>query len=216
MSGYTFSPPRLAGLLFLFQLIPYFIAHEQIIGAHIYHSDFLTNFLDQRYDIHLAVVLELISGLAFIGFTVIICHYLAGPFPILSRFYFGVRLIELALLMLSNVEVLGLTALARQYAGNLQQVEELALGLRSLWVWTNLLLMIVFGTNALALYFMLLKTKVVPAFIAIWGLVAATLVIAAPLLFLFTNYNPPFIFYLPIGLNEFFLAFWLLIRGLKQ
>jgi hypothetical protein len=76
--------------------------------------------------------------------------------------------------------------------------------------------MIFFVLGALVFYTLLYRSELVPRFISIWGFGAlASLVagnLAAPPL-VGTEFQPVMILFLPIILNELFLAVWLLAKG---
>ncbi len=70
--------------------------------------------------------------------------------------------------------------------------------------------------GALLLYILLYRTQIVPRFISIWGIIA-TVMLATLILLGGLGFDSPFlgILILPMILNEFFLAFWLMIKGFK-
>jgi hypothetical protein len=72
----------------------------------------------------------------------------------------------------------------------------------------------IFAVAALMFYHLLYITKLIPRFIPVWGVIAAILLILGNLLEITGFIHPLLIyFYLPIVLNEVFLAFWLIIKG---
>lgn len=75
----------------------------------------------------------------------------------------------------------------------------------------------VFITEAVLFYTLLFKTKLVPRFISIWGLVACcTLLIANVVTALGVSSPLLAVLMIPIFLNEIFLAFWLMFRGFNE
>ena len=82
--------------------------------------------------------------------------------------------------------------------------------------WAFQMLNLIFSLSAVLLYAMLLRSRLIPGFISIWGLIAATLVLFNTVLGWF---NPELgetlgmVTGLPMLLNEVFLGLWLIFRG---
>ncbi len=208
---------RLAGLLFLLQLVPYYIAHERILGALLYTPDFLQNLHSSRTQVATAVVLELLSAFAFVGFSIILYQAFRVRYPRLSNLYIGLRFVEFGIIVLSEIKMMALVGVSRQWAQAEPNAAEFlhSLGQATLleWEWTTLVYMMVFSVNALFFYALLFRTRLAPRFIAIWGGAGALLALSAPLLLLYGQPSGGMLLYAPIGLNELFLAIWLLTRG---
>ena len=77
---------------------------------------------------------------------------------------------------------------------------------------------IAFCLSALILSTLLYRTRLVPRFISVWGLIAATLWLATGALGLFGySFDATwYIWSLPIMTNELFLAVWLIVRGFRR
>lgn len=71
---------------------------------------------------------------------------------------------------------------------------------------------ITFCLGAGMLYYLLFKSKLVPRFISIWGLIAVALLFTEMMLITFGN-SKGMILMAPMGLNEIFLGFWLIFKG---
>ena len=76
-----------------------------------------------------------------------------------------------------------------------------------------------FSISAIFFYILLNKTRLIPKFINIWGIIAAVLVLSANI-YTQLGFELPvigqIIGYAPIILNEAFLAFWLMIKGFNK
>ena len=81
--------------------------------------------------------------------------------------------------------------------------------------WAGKLATVAFILGAIGLYSLLYRSRLVPRFIAAWGLVAVAMLIVANALAVdvTAGFQPLALLYLPIALNELFLAGWLLVRG---
>jgi hypothetical protein len=78
------------------------------------------------------------------------------------------------------------------------------------------MLNLIFSLSALLLYAMILRTRLIPGFISIWGLIAAALVLVNTVLGWFSpelGESLGMMTGLPMLLNEVFLGIWLIVRG---
>lgn len=74
----------------------------------------------------------------------------------------------------------------------------------------------VFAVGAAMLYYLLLRSRLVPTWLALWGLVAAPLFLVASLSLLWTeDPNSTFstVLYAPMAIQEMVLALWLILKG---
>ncbi len=111
-------------------------------------------------------------------------------FPILKRYgeglafwYAGMRVIEAVTLIVGTVSVLSLITLSQEYtaAGSAEAPSFQASGAFALAVrhWAaDVMLAVFFIAGALILYSMLYKSKLVPRFISVWGLISIALLTA--------------------------------------
>ena len=162
----TTKTQRFAGLLFLLQLVPYFIGHELILGEVLYQDDLLLSVQSNRHQIGLAVILEILSAFSFIGFSVILYQQFALFSKSLSIFYLGVRFVEFALIIISQIKLTTLMSLASLTTPETYHTT-LAMALKSEWVWISLIYMLLFSINACIFYYLLYQSPLLPKFISI-------------------------------------------------
>ena len=87
----------------------------------------------------------------------------------------------------------------------------------NLWGW--LIYVLVFGTGALLLYSVLYRSRLLPRWLSIFGLVTAVLITASAVLSMFeVSFNLPdgmfeLILVMPIGVQEMVMAVWLIVKG---
>ena len=122
--------------------------------------------------------------------------------------YMGIVVSWLLLLPLSRAYQSGTvdTASAQVLAGTLLETSEL-----------GAVLMVVFSLGGLILYALLYRTKLVPRWLAGWGLLAILINFAAGLLVMFGIFSAisaaSTILQIPIFLQEIILAVWLIVKG---
>ena len=81
----------------------------------------------------------------------------------------------------------------------------------------SLLTPIFFSLAAFLLYVFLYKTRLVPHFISVWGMIAVILLLTWNVLEAFGISVPGgMLFALPMILNEIFLGFWLIFKGFTR
>jgi hypothetical protein len=89
--------------------------------------------------------------------------------------------------------------------------------LRAAGDWNDFVMTIVFCIGALMFYSLLYQSKLIPRFISVWGLIGAILHLVEGLLGMFgliSRFSTISIFlFLPIAVNEMFLAVWLIVKG---
>ena len=73
---------------------------------------------------------------------------------------------------------------------------------------------IVFSLGGLMLYYVLYQTRLLPRWLAGWGLVGAALYLTAGLIAIFSSHLV--ILLMPLALQEMVMAVWLIVRGFSQ
>lgn len=204
---------RIVGALFLIALVASLIGGiwlETFLSA----PDYLAAVTHSRSQVVMGVLLELINGLAVIGIAV-------GMFPLFRKYseslalgYVALRIMESVVIVAAVISPLALLAMGegKVEAATFQPLGESLLVVRSLLV--GQVTGIFFSLAALLLFYLLYKTKLVPRFISIWGLIAVALVLAWNLVELFgITVSFGMVLALPMILNEIFLAIWLIFKG---
>lgn len=166
------------------------------------------------------LLLELVNAIAVLGIGVLMVPILRSTSETMARSYLGFRLVEavfcsaivigpLALLILSQnpqqAAQLGAEAIAA--VGALAMAERASI--------VNLLIPLFFCLGAFVLYISLYQARLLPRFIAVWGLIAVVLVLTMNLLSLTIEFDlsVALVFALPIILNEIVMGIWLIVKG---
>jgi len=121
-----------------------------------------------------------------------------------SAAYLAIVISWLLLITLSQEYVASRT----QDLAYFQTLRALLLGAQD---WIAQLLAIVFSLGALIIYYVFYQSKLIPRWLSSWGLIGATLYLAAPLLRLFDVTLE--ILMLPLAVQEMVLALWLIVKG---
>jgi hypothetical protein len=144
----------------------------------------------------LGMVLEVISGLAVITIAVLMFPLFKPYNKIASYLYIVFRGIEGGLLVVTGILFLSYNTLLLEIHAGIHAVHGY-----------------IFAIAALIFYYLLYQSKLIPRWISVWGFIAAILLILANLLEVTGIASGLMILYLPIILNELFLAIWLIVKG---
>lgn len=205
----------LVGALFLISYFGVFAGYA-LLGPVIDAPDYLSQIHPNKTQVMSGVLLELVNGIAVLGIAVIL-------YPLLKKYnegialgYVAFRVLECGMQVVMDMSPLSLLKLSQQYiegnAENASQFEILGAGYLAERDAAAFMLMIFFVAGALLFYYLLYRSKLVPRFISIWGVIALVLIVTMNILDL--NINTIGIFFaLPIMANEIFLALWLIVKG---
>lgn len=134
-------------------------------------------------------------------------------FPLLRRWregvavsYVVIRTLEGVTLLLSALTALLLVTVGRQGLG-----ADLGALLEGAHGWLFPMNPIVFGPGAALVYYAILRTRMFPAWLSVWGLIGAACVVVFAVTAMFGLF--PVWLALPIGLQEMVLAVWLIVKG---
>lgn len=210
---------RLVGVLFLTAMVASLLGGglvESVISV----PDYLAAVSENKNQVIIGVLLELMNGIAVVGIGVLM-------FPILKQYnenlalgYLGLRIIEAVFCSVIVISPLSLITLSQEYlrAGALDAVYFQTVGTLSIAERASvagLLIPIFFSLGALLFYYSLYQSEFLPRFISVWGLIAAILILVLSFLSLNieVDISLGLIFALPIILNETFLGIWLIVKG---
>ncbi len=210
---------KFIGFLFIAAILAYGIGYglvEPLITAPNYFSKIAA----QQNQIILGSVLMLLNSVFVIGIAALF-------FPILKKFskqiaiiYLSARVIEAILLAAGVILILLLLPLSREYlmASTIeklyfQNLGSLAIKYHELFYQ---LAMAILCLGSLFFCYLLLKSKLVPKFLSVWGLVGYAIFFLGAILEILGFKGVGLVLCIPGGLFEIFLAGWLIVKGLKN
>jgi uncharacterized protein DUF4386 len=211
----------MVGILFLTAMVASLLGGAGFIEPSLSAPDFLAAVSENETQVIIGALLELVNGLAVVGIGVLMFPILKPNNENLARGYLGLRIIESVFCCVIVISPLSIITLSQAYskAGASDASSYLAAGALSIAeraVVSNLLIPVFLGLGALVLYYSLFQSKLLPRFISIWGLIAATLILVLNLLLTFNievGLAIAMISALPIISNEIFLGIWLIVKG---
>ena len=165
--------------------------------------------------IRVFVLLELITGLAIMALAALLFLWLRDTSPAVALVGLVLWCAEALLLMLS---MLGVWALLDRSVAGADPVSsaDTAVGTFAygLFQHTRDLDMLLFAVGAVLWYWLLLRSGVVPRWLAVWGLASVTLVLVATLMLVWDrSLQPSVALYAAYVPFELVIGLWLLFRG---
>lgn len=210
---------RIVGILFLVSYLGIFVG-SAFLGSTLESPFDLGEVYPDRTRVTAGLLLELLNDGAVIGIAVMVYPLLRRVSESLALWYVGLRIVEGVLFIVGKISALSLIPLSEAFIDAGSPADSYHVGLGDLALdsrtWAGEMAAIAFVAGALLLYYLLLRSELVPRFISIWGLAAAvSLIVAmsAGVPDLTQDFEPAMLLYFPIVLNELFLAGWLLVKG---
>ncbi len=209
---------RLAGLLNLAGMIAGVFSVAPAIDS----TDYLTEASQNYSQVVVAAIFQFILSLTYIGFTILIYPVVKNLSDSLSIGFLSFRILAVSVSVIGIVLLLSTLTLSEFFVQNaLEDVSTfstLGIVLKSTRDAINHIFMVLLLCSGnIILYILFFKTKIIPRWIALWGMGAATLSIFASVLILFNAVDiitPEYlIINVPTALFELFFGGWLIIKG---
>jgi len=147
----------------------------------------------------LVMIFDVLSGLSVMGIALLLYPLFRKYFPSTSATYLFLKIVEGGLMVFGGIAfLLGSTLSFRSFL------------YESIHLW-------VFIVSAFLFYILLLKTRLVPKILSIWGIAAITSLLLKSILALF-NVNSIYLDMMLILIitNEVILALWVIIKGFNK
>jgi hypothetical protein len=217
----------IVGALFLIALVTDLVGGE-LLERIIHAPDYLTNIHPNRIQVIMGMLLELIAAATVVGIPVMLFPILKKHSERIALGYIGFRIVEAVIIAVYVFSVPSLLALSQEYvkaaAPDVSYFQTIGTSLMAESYWVYPMVTVFFGLGALFFYYLLYKSKLIPRFIPVWGLIGVVLLLTGALIGMFgrsEGYSvipePGIIVYAaPIALNEVFLAIWLIAKGFNS
>jgi hypothetical protein len=215
----------IVGVLFIIATAFLFIG-EAVYGPILDSPDYLTLAYPYRVTAVAGMLLEFACVVAIPLIPVFMYPVLKGHSEPLALGYVGFRLFEAVLFVITEINELSLINVSEGYLNggeaDAAYFQNLGSSIQAENLWIFLFYVLIFTLGGLIFYSALYKSRVVPRFISIWGLIAAALLLVGTVLIMLEmdtgalgNYWE-LITAAPIAVNEMVLALWLIIKGFNS
>ena len=182
--------------------------------------DYLVSISANETQVIMEVLLMLIMGFAVAGIGIWMFPIFKKHNEALALGYAGFRIIEGVLFIVSVVSLMSLLTLSQEFvkAGtpDASHFQTLGILLQGENYWAYHMGTISFGLAAPIFYYLLYKSKLIPRWLSVWGLIGVPFWLAVSLLTMFgldPSSTISTFLYLPIAVNEMVLAVWLIVKG---
>ncbi len=211
---------RIVGILFIIATLAGLLG--VIFLGSLNAPDYLVNVSANGNQIILGAVLMLIMAAAIASIPVMISPIIKKYNGALALGYISFRIIEAVTIIIGAIGMLLLLTLSKQFiaagAPDASYFQTLGTLLQTLVNnWNSLISTIFFSISALILNYILYRSRLIPRWLAIWGLVGAILHIVGGLLGMFEvvaeSSTFGMVFVIPIALEEMVFAVWLIAKG---
>jgi hypothetical protein len=191
------------------------------IGPNLNAPDFLANLSANEGQVFMQGLLEFTMSLLTVGIPIFLYPILRKYNEALALGHVVLRTIETIIFTVCAIILLTLLTLSQEFviagapgASYFQTLGTLLLAVRE---WGGgVFAVIVFSLSALILNYVLYRSKLIPRWLSVWGLIGATLYLGSGFLPLF-GYGTRSTFFIlmeaPLGLWEMFFAVWLIVQG---
>jgi hypothetical protein len=213
------------GILFILATV-LFMVGDSIYGPILRSSDYLDRAFPESATVAAGVLIGLVGVLAIPLIAAFLFPVFKRESEAWAQSYVALRIIEAVLLTVVSACALSVLNLSEAYlAGGADAPAQHAASatLQAIGEWSQILSVgVVFPLGAIVLYSLLLRMRLVPRWIAHWGLWAAVLLLGGVLLNLLgllsgiPDATLEFILAGPIAVNEMVLAVWLIARGFNE
>jgi len=208
---------KIAGALFLVSTCAYMIGSE-ILDPVLHRPDFLAHLYSDRINVVMGSLLELINAIAVMGIAMLLYPILKkhnGPFAL---GYFGSRIVESVLLIISTIAPLILIALSHHYisAGTAMHPYFETMGIVLLKAHSMLfqMAMIVLSLGSLLFCNVLYRSRLVPRFLSVIGFIGYAALLASSCLAIVGQDIGP-VLYVPGAIFEIMFPVWIMVKGFR-
>jgi Domain of unknown function (DUF4386) len=207
-----------AGILFIVGMLAGILSVAPSVDS----SDYLIKASENANQVILGAIFQFIMSIAYLGIPIILISILRKYNEKLALGFLIFRIIATVFIIIGVVNLLLLLALSQEFvkAGAPDQSYFHVLGtmLKTARDLINHVVMIIsLSIGGFMFYLLLYKTKLVPRWLSVWGLIGTILTIIASLLVMFNLIDIITTLYItlnvPMALLELILAVWLIAKG---
>lgn len=210
-----------AGLLIIFGLVAGILS----IASSVDSPKYLTEAAVNTMQVSIAALFQFFLALLYVCFAILL-------YPIVKKYNQGLalgflsfRIIAGVVLIVGTIVLLSILVLSQEFVKstleNQAALEVIGIVLKTTRDYINHFFMVfTLGIANLLLYILFLKTKLIPKWLSVWGILGVVLSIVASMLLLYNIVDVITIVYIvlntPTGLFEIVLGFWLIFKSFNN
>ncbi|UTW65214.1 DUF4386 domain-containing protein [bacterium SCSIO 12643] len=188
-------------------------------------TDYLTLGAANFNQVILAAIFQLLMSLTYMGIAILLYPIIRGFNTHLSLGFLSFRIIAVTLSIVGTLLLLSTLILSQDFTAqlpstNIARYEIIGHLLKSMRDYINhVFMVVVLCLGNIFLYLTFIKSKLIPRWLSIFGIISCSLSVLASLLVLFGRMDiitPEYLLLnAPTGIQELTLAFWLIFKGLN-
>jgi hypothetical protein len=211
---------RIVGVLFIIATVSIFA--ESIYEPILNSPDYLDLIYPNKQTFIIGVLLESIMIPAMFLIPIFLLPVLKKHNKVLALGYVVFRSLESALIGIAEINKLSLINLSHDYLNkggvDTSNFQNIGGSIQSKLLWVNTdgtIYVAIFAMGALILNFALYKSRLIPRWLSVWGMIAAIAILTGSMLFAFTDISEviAMLLIIPIAVQEMVFALWLIIKG---
>ena len=210
----------IVGALFIFAIATLFIG-QALYNPILSSPDYLDNAYPNRVIIMIGILVEFIGILGLVFIPVLLFPILKKHNTVLALGYVSFRLFEAVLLSIAQIYKLSLINISQEYLNkdgvDTSYFQNMGISIQSILYWVDadgLIYIFVFVIGALVLYSAFYKSKLIPRWLSIWGLIAAVGILTASVMATFdVSLTVSLILMIILAVQEQIMAIWLIVKG---
>lgn len=209
---------KLAGFLIILGMITGILSIASAVDS----PNYLTEAAANATQVSTAALFQFILCLTYIGFAIVLYPIVKKYNQVLALGFLSFRIISGVVLIIGTAILLSILVISQEFvkssSENLWAFEAFGNVLKIIRDYINHMFMVfTIGIANLMLYILFLKTKLIPKWLAVWGILGVVLSMLASVLLLFNIVDVITVEYLvlnaPTGLFEFVLGIWFFFKG---
>jgi hypothetical protein len=216
----TRSASRIIGLLILGQIVSGGLVNFVLLAPLFGAPGFLVTAAPHATQIAVAALLGVAAGALTVAIAI-------AAFPIFKQYshamalwFFGLAVASFSVSAVENINVMSMLSLSEEYAkASVADRDQLFQTLRVVVAsprnWAHFINLILAGSTTFVMYAVLCRFALIPRVLAVFGLAAVALQIAAVAMPLF-GHSVVFLMLAPLGVSQLILALWLIGKGLRS
>ena len=212
---------RILGVAFLLQFVTSFGNGVLLKQAWFVEGDIsatIVKIAQNPWLMRTSILLDMLTALGVIFLGAVLFATLRKQNEKLALTALGFYILEGALLAVSRTEAFSLLRLGQEFVAGGQPTAMLLMGqvaYDAMDFVGGTLHMLAFCLGAILFYFLLYKSRAVPAVLSLWGL-TTTFPMLIGTVSQIMGYTIPFIFYVPYVPFELVIGVWILVRGTRD
>lgn len=209
---------RILGFLFLLTVLAGATgtAYRGLGGAEANSTAFLEEIMLHMGQMKLAISLDLLASAIGVGIAIFLYAFIKKYDQRLAITYLAIAGINFTIIVVSNILHVNLLSLSEEFAVTTAVTTDyyttLAKMLHEAYYWTHFLMLMLYSLGGLVLYYFLFKTRLIPGWLSIWGILASIVVFFGGTLQL-ADIKVSGLLFVQNGIYVLTFIIWLLVKG---